>query len=153
MVLKNVEDMATKDMTLTVQSGAVACNLTTDAIDMASLKTEFPGVKTEKITFDVTIKNSSVKLSGTTLVVEPVEFTIMANYDGKSVQADTFSTYVDRTIEVSTEQAKKITTAIVTEPDGSQRHVPTGSMEKNGKYYAVIKSMTNSTYTVISIDV
>jgi hypothetical protein len=35
------------------------------------------------------------------------------------------------------------------DPDGTVRHVPTRFVLKDGKYYAVIKSVTNSSYSVI----
>lgn len=41
----------------------------------------------------------------------------------------------------------KITTAIVIEKDGSIRHIPTYVTKIDGKYYANINSLTNSTYT------
>jgi hypothetical protein len=78
-----------------------------------------------------------------------VEFTITATYNGKTVSVDTFSCFIDRTIEITADQAKQITTAVVVQPDGSLRHVPTKVTIVGGKYYAVINSLTNSTYTVV----
>jgi len=148
-VVKNVEKMAAKGMTLTVQSGSVAYNLTTGAIDTAALAASFPGADMSKVPFDVTIKNSSVTFEGATLILSPVEFTVTATYGGTTVSVDTFSAFVDRTVEITAEQAAKITTAVVVNTDGSTRHVPTNVIEKDGKYYAVINSRTNSTYALI----
>ncbi|MEG1879233.1 MAG: S-layer homology domain-containing protein, partial [Pseudoflavonifractor sp.] len=50
-------------------------------------------------------------------------------------------------------QSEKITTAVVVEPDGKLRHVPTYVYEKGGKYYAVVKSMTNSVYALIQNEI
>jgi len=149
LVVKNVEDMAAKGMTLTVQTGSVAYNLTTGAIDTAALAASFPGADMSKVPFDVTIKNSSVTFEGATLILSPVEFTVTATYGGTTVSVDTFSAFVDRTVEITAEQAAKITTAVVVNTDGSTRHVPTNVIEKDGKYYAVINSRTNSTYALI----
>ncbi|MPM09263.1 hypothetical protein SDC9_55579 [bioreactor metagenome] len=41
------------------------------------------------------------------------------------------------------------TTAVVIEADGTQRHVPTEVYSENGKWYARINAMTNSTYALI----
>ena len=153
LVVKNIEDMAAKTMTLTVQSGGVAYNLNTSAIDTAALTAAFPGADMSKVPFDVTITNSSVSIEGETLVLSPVAFTVTATYGGKTVDVDTFSTYIDRVIEVTAEQAAKITTAVVVNADGSTRHVPTNVIEKDGKYYAVINSRTNSTYALIQNEV
>lgn len=149
LVVKNIEDMAQKGMTLTVQTGGVAYNLNAAAIDTVALATAFPGVDMSTVPFDVTISNSSVGVTGETLVLSPVVFTVAATHNGKTVSVDTFSAYMDRVIEVTKEQAAKITTAVVVNADGSVRHVPTSVIEKGGKYYAVINSRTNSTYALI----
>jgi len=149
LAVKNIQDMAARRMTLTVQTGSVAYNLNTSAIDTAALASAFPGADMSKVPFDVTITNSSVRIEGKTPVLSPVAFTVTATYNGKTVSVDTFSAYVDRVIEVTAEQAAKITTAVVVNADGSTRHVPTNVIEKNGKYYAVINSRTNSTYALI----
>ncbi|SBW00370.1 Putative surface layer protein (modular protein) [uncultured Eubacteriales bacterium] len=153
LVVKNIEDMAAKSMTLTVQTGNVAYNLNTSAIDTAALVAAFPGADMSTVPFDVTITNSFVTIEGETLVLPPVAFTVTATYGGKAVDVDTFSAYIDRIIEVTKEQAAKITTAVVVSADGSVRHVPTNVIEKDGKYYAVVSSRTNSTYALIQNEV
>lgn len=153
LVVKNIEDMAANSMTLTVQTGNVAYNLNTSAIDTAALTAAFPGADMSTVPFNVTIQNSSVRVEGETLVLSPVAFTVTATYNGKAVGVDTFSAYIDRVIVVTKEQAAKITTAVVVNADGSVRHVPTNVIEKDGKYYAVINSRTNSTYALIQNEV
>lgn len=44
---------------------------------------------------------------------------------------------------------ERITTAVVVEPNGRIRHVPTEVITADGKYYAKVNSLTDSTYTVI----
>lgn len=149
LVVKNVEDMAKKDMTLTVQTGKVSYNLNTSAIDTTKITTSLGTTDTKDIPFNVKISNSNAVINGTTIVVSPVEFTITATYKGKTAKVDAFNSFVDRTIEITAEQAKKITTGVVVNSDGTIRHVPTKVTMKDGKYYAVINSLTNSTYTVI----
>lgn len=153
LMVQNIEDMAAKGMTLTVKTGSVSYNLNTSAIDTAALAAAFPGADMSKVPFDVTITNSSVSVEGETLVLSPMAFTVMATYGGKTVDVDTFSAYIDRVIEVTAEQATKITTAVVVNADGSVRHVPTNVIEKDGKYYAVVSSRTNSTYALIQNEV
>ena len=149
LVVKNVEDMAQKDMTLTVRTGGVAYNLNTSAIDTAAITAALGTTDSGNIPFNVTIAGSNVAVNGATLVVSPVEFTITCTYNGKTVAVDTFSSFVSRTVEITAEQATKITTAVVVEMDGSLRHVPTKVTVIGGKYYAVINSLTNSTYSVV----
>lgn len=73
----------------------------------------------------------------------------LATHNGKSATVDNFSRFVERIIEITQEQAQKITTAVMIGADGSMRHVPTGVFQKDGKYYATINSLTNSIYVLI----
>ena len=83
-------------------------------------------------------------------MVAPVAFTITATYNGKNVEVDRFESYVQRVIEIpSGVDPKTITTAVVMEANGAQRHVPTEVYSESGKWYAKINSMTNSTYALI----
>lgn len=85
-----------------------------------------------------------------TLQVPPVQFTITAVYGGKTVEVERFSQYVQRVIEIPAgTDASRITTAVVKEPDGTERQVPTCVFMKDGKWYAKINSLTNSTYALI----
>ncbi|MPM33398.1 hypothetical protein SDC9_79973 [bioreactor metagenome] len=149
LVVKNVEDMAKKDMILTVQTGNVSYNLNTSAIDTSKITAALGTTDTNGIPFNVSIANSTAVVNGATVVVSPVEFKITAEYNGITISVDTFSCFVNRIIEITAEQASKITTAVVVQPDGSIRHVPTKVTVVNGKYYAVINSLTNSTYTAV----
>lgn len=153
LVVKSLQDMAAKAMTLTVQTGNVAYNLDAAAIDTAAISAAFPGADMSKVPFNVTIQNSSASVEGETLVLAAVTFTVTATYNGQTVSVDIFSAYIDRVIEVTAEQAAKITTAVVVNADGSTRHVPTNVITKDGKYYAIINSRTNSTYALIQNEV
>ena len=154
LVVKNVQDMAQKDMILTVKTGGVSYNLKTAAIDTANITSALGTTHTEDIPFNVTISSSTAAavgttISGATIMVSPVEFTVTAVYNGKTVTVDTFASFVDRTVEITAEQAARITTAVVIRPDGTTYHVPTKVTMVDGKYYAVINSLTNSTYTLV----
>jgi hypothetical protein len=82
--------------------------------------------------------------------VPPVDFTVTATFNGKTVDVDKFNTYVERTIPLPDGiNPSKITTAVVLEADGSTRHVPTYVTVIGGNYYAVVNSLTNSTYSLI----
>lgn len=80
----------------------------------------------------------------------PVDFSIKCTYGDKTIDVSNFNAYVERTIEIPNGvDPGKITTGIVIDPDGTVRHVPTKITTINGKYYAKINSLTNSTYSVI----
>ncbi|MFD2614960.1 S-layer homology domain-containing protein [Paenibacillus gansuensis] len=85
-----------------------------------------------------------------TLVVPALEFTVSATYGEKTVEVRSFNAYVERTIAIPDGvDPKRITTGVVVDPDGMVRHVPTKIILIDGKYYAKINSLTNSTYTVV----
>ncbi|MFF2018439.1 S-layer homology domain-containing protein, partial [Paenibacillus sp. NPDC058177] len=95
------------------------------------------------------VEDAAVK--GTfTLVAPPLDFTIKAIYGNTSVEVSKFNAYVERTIAIPAGiDPSKITTGVVVGPDGSVRHVPTKIVKIDGKYYAQINSLTNSTYSVV----
>ncbi|MDG0810542.1 S-layer homology domain-containing protein [Cohnella rhizosphaerae] len=85
------------------------------------------------------------------LVVPPVSFTVRAIYGTESVEIDRFNAYIERTIAIPDGvDASKITTGVIIDADGTARHVPTQVVVIDGRYYAKINSLTNSTYAVVS---
>ncbi|MFB9325551.1 S-layer homology domain-containing protein, partial [Paenibacillus aurantiacus] len=84
------------------------------------------------------------------LVAPPVNFNVIGTYGDKTISIEKFNIYVERSIAIPNGvDPNKITTGVVVEPDGTVRHVPTKITKIDGKYYAVINSLTNSTYTVV----
>ena len=87
-----------------------------------------------------------------TLIVQPVEFTITCSFGEKSVEVDQFKGYVERLIPIPAGvDPKEVTTAVVLHKDGSIGHVPTVMVQIEGKYYAKIRSLTNSMYTLVAM--
>ena len=99
--------------------------------------------------------NQTAKDNGSEIIFPPVSFEVVANTTRKDgskeeVTISKFSNYVERVMEIPAGvDQSKITTGIVFNQDGSYSHVPTQVFEKGGKWYARIKSLTNSTYSVI----
>lgn len=86
-----------------------------------------------------------------TLVAPPVDFTISVVHGDMIMSVLSYTGYVERTIAIPDGvDPSTITTAIVVEPDGTVRHVPTKVVTIDGKHYAVISSLTNSAYAVVS---
>lgn len=151
LVVSSVEKMAAKNMTLEVKSGNTTYALPAAAIDAKGVVAQLGATDASQVPFTVTITNEKdVKVEGSTLVVPAVSFTVSASYDGKTVTVDRFDTMVPRTIEITKDQAAKVTTAVVVEKDGTVRHVPTNVYQEGGKWYAKFSSMTNSTYALIT---
>ena len=152
LVVKDVETMAGKQMSLDVISGSVSYNIPATAIDTASILSSLGATDPASVPLTVKItphKDTSVSVKNGTIVVDPVSFEITATYGGKTVSVTGFEKYVSRTVEVTSDQAARITTAVVKQSDGTERHVPTNVYSQNGKYYAKINSLTNSTYVLI----
>ncbi len=88
--------------------------------------------------------------NGSTMVVQPVDFEIYATYGTQTVQANTFNSYVGRMIALPDGvDPNSITTGVVLTASGELYHVPTVVVQEGGKAYALINSLTNSSYTVI----
>lgn len=158
LVVQNVDDMAERALTLTVQVGDVRYDIPTTAIDTAAIMSILGATNTANVPLNITITNLSTtpsfvqnaaNSSGFELVLPPIQFNITATYDGKTVMISKFSEFVSRTVEITAVQAQKITTAVVVNPDGTVRQVPTRVYQSGGKWYAEINSLTNSTYALI----
>ncbi len=96
------------------------------------------------------IIENSAKAGEFTIVAPSVEFNVQCTFEGKTVSVSSFNAYVERTIAIPAGvDPNKITTGVVVDPDGTARHVPTKVVQIDGKYYAKINSLTNSTYSVV----
>ncbi|WP_168120396.1 S-layer homology domain-containing protein [Paenibacillus sp. HB172176] len=137
-------------------------SLPSSQINLEGLAAQFDGTtKGVNLTVYVDIAKSDDKLvelakqtgekEGFTLVVPPVEFTITVSDGSRTITVDRFSAYVEREIPLPNNvDPSQITTAVVLNPDGTTRTVPTKFISKDGQYYAVINSMTNSAYMLIA---
>lgn len=84
------------------------------------------------------------------VIVPPIDFTVKYTYGDKTYEVTAFNAYVERMIAIpSNVDPDIITTAVVVDKDGTVRHVPTKIVSIDGKNYAKISSLTNSTYTLI----
>jgi hypothetical protein len=98
----------------------------------------------------VRIVEDAANREGFSLVVPPLDFKVTAVYGDQTEEVARFSAYVERTIAIPEGiDPQRITTGVVIEPDGTTRHVPTKVVQIDGKYYAKINSLTNSTYSVV----
>jgi hypothetical protein len=98
----------------------------------------------------VQVVENAAEAGNFAIMVPAVEFKVECSYGDQSVEISNFNAYVERSIAIPEgTDPGKITTAIVVRPDGSTYHVPTKIIVIDGKYYAQINSLTNSTYTLI----
>jgi hypothetical protein len=103
-----------------------------------------PTLETMKI-----VENAAVK-GEFTIMAPPLNFAVKAMYRDTRLDVSMFNTYVERTIALTDGvNPDKMTTGVVIEPDGTVRHAPTKIVHLDGKYYAKVKSLTNSTYLIV----
>ncbi len=156
-----VAAMADREASLVIRAGSSTYTLPAVELDIEAIATQFgENVPLSAITVSVgisqpsdemaTVIRSAARDGGFTLVIPGVEFTVTCRYGGRTVEVGSFKAFVERTVAIPDGvDPSKITTGIVVEPDGTVRHVPTRITRIDGKYYAVIHSLTNSVYAVV----
>lgn len=157
-----VQAMESKDATLDIQSpiGGYKLPASEVKLDLLAMLLGAQGQESE-VSVQVDIAKSdeakvglmwdAASRSGFTVVVPPVDFTVTASVGDRSVTVDTFSSFVEREIPIPEGiDAGMITSAVVLNEDGTTRSVPMKIVTRDGVSYAVINSLTNSTYTLVS---
>ena len=99
---------------------------------------------------ETAVLHSAAASEGLGILGAPVAFSVSASYNGKTVEVASFKQYVQRSLEVTPEIAKNVSTALVFEEDNTFRPVPTAVYLEDGKYYVIVASRTNSTYVLVS---
>ena len=164
LMLKNVEDMASRDIALAIETGGIVYHIPSSAMDTSLIMERFGAHDSSLVPvhFAVTpvagedirrAAEAAAANSGCSIILPPVQFSVTADYEGEVMEITRFNAYVSRVLEITEEQSQRITTAVVIEPDGTVRHVPTRVYQHNGKWYAEINSLTNSTYALVHSDV
>ena len=156
-----VKNMESKDAVLEIKTGQVTYTLPASQINIDAVSGQFgKQVELKDITVSVKISEpaaDTVKIVEDTadknnyqIIVKPIEFEITCSSGSKTVEVSRFSAYVERMIAIPEGvDPSKITTGVILNSDGTFSHVPTVITMIDGKYYAKINSLTNSTYSVI----
>lgn len=117
-------------------------------VQLSDITVEIEIAKAGKDTVKV-VEDSALK-GNFTLIAPPLDYNITCDYNNKTVNVSLFNAYVTRTIAMPDGvDPAKITTGVVVESDGTVRHEPTQITVIDGKYYAKINSLTNSTYALV----
>ncbi|NLB53919.1 MAG: hypothetical protein GX808_13420, partial [Syntrophomonadaceae bacterium] len=156
-----VKNMESKDAVLEIKTSRATYTLPVSQINIdavsgqfgkqvelkditVSIKISEPAADTVKIVEDTANKNNYQ------IIVKPIEFEITCSSGSKTMEVSRFNAYVERMIAIPEGvDPSKITTGVILNSDGTFSHVPTAIIMIDGKYYAKINSLTNSTYSVI----
>jgi hypothetical protein len=146
---------------MVIETKTASYSMPANCIDLDSIMQQFGnGADPADITINVSISeptDETVKIvedaasdGGFSIIVPGVDFTVTCSYNGRTASVTSFNSYVQRTVAIPDGvDPAKITTGVVVDPDGTVRHIPTKVIIIDGKYYAAINSLTNSTYTLI----
>ncbi|MGG1550853.1 S-layer homology domain-containing protein [Paenibacillus ferrarius] len=158
---KLVKAMEGKEASVQIQTDRATYTLPAAQIRIDNISQDMgKDVALEDIKIRVTIAESSsdrkeqianaAKSSNVDTLISPVDFEVEATHGDKTVAVHQFNDYVERSIALPDDiDPAKITTGTVLTGDGGLFHVPTNVHKQDGRYYADIKSLTNSTYAVI----
>ena len=157
----SLNELGLKEASIQIQTRQVTYTLLVAQIDIVGVSELLGGqVALEDIQFNISIANaheSTMSIVEDTadknnyqVVVKPVDFEITCTSGIKTIEVTKFNGYVERSVTIPDGvDIGKITTGVVLNSDGSFSHVPTTIVMNDGKYYARINSLTNSTYSVI----
>ena len=156
-----VKNMENKEAVLEVNTGNISYILPAQQINIDRISQQLgQNIQLQDIQVQIEISkadNTMVQVvenvtqrNSYSIVIPPVDFKITCTWNNQTVDVTNFNNFVERTVAVPEGvDPSRITTGIVVEPDGTVRHVPTQIIMIEGKYYAKINSLTNSTYSVI----
>ncbi|MFJ7669435.1 S-layer homology domain-containing protein [Lysinibacillus sp. NPDC097195] len=156
-----VKNMENKQASIVVQTPTTSYTLPAQEINIDAISQqlgETVALKDIKIHIEIAnvteheanLVDAAAKQLNSTLVAKPVDFKVTYTFGNMKGDISKFNAYVERTIALPDgADVNKITTGIVVRPDGTTYHVPTKVVQKEGKYFAVINSLTNSLYTVV----
>ncbi|REE67346.1 S-layer family protein, partial [Paenibacillus taihuensis] len=146
---------------LQIKSRVGSYTIPAEQIDLGTIETQLGGVKEpENVVLQVEIANSTSEMQRTAeqaaksnqfqLVLPLVNFAVRGTVNDISVELSNFTSYVERSIILPEGfDLNHITTGVVIESDGSVRHVPTKVTLIDGRYHAVINSLSNSNYAIV----
>ena len=156
-----VKNMENKEATLEIKTDRATYTLPAQQINIADVSSKIGAqVALQDIKIRVEISKATdeqvkraeeaAKQFAGEVIVQPVNFEIKASYGDQEVQVSKFNLFVEREISIPDGvDPSKITTGVLVKDDGTIVHVPTQIVLRDGKYFAKINSLTNSTYTVI----
>jgi hypothetical protein len=101
----------------------------------------------------VSIVQKAASEANLSIIAPNVDFEVSVHVGDTTTKVDRFSQFVERSITIPEGvDPSQITTGLVLNEDGTLTHVPTRVVQQDGKFVAIINSLTNSTYSVVYND-
>ncbi|MDF2985485.1 MAG: putative S-layer protein [Eubacterium sp.] len=155
-----IKFLGEKEITLEVETGIGSYILPASKIIPENMKKQLENTNLKEVMVSIKIAKAEEKYANTLkknqankkfqIVTQPVEFSIVCSIGGKDLEVKSFDSIVKKLLPVSENvDGRKVTTAVVIEPNGAIRHVPTKVVIREGKYFAEVSSLTNSVYSLV----
>ncbi|MCI2056632.1 MAG: S-layer homology domain-containing protein [Oscillibacter sp.] len=143
LIVQNVEQMAQKDMIITIKTPDAAISIPTNAMPLPTMSAE--AAATTPVT--VTVSKSEVSVPGQ--IGSAISYTLTVGEGDSATEITRFTGPVTHSVSLSAAQTQQVATAVLVGEDGQIiRSVPTNVQTGSGK--VVYTSFTNSTYALIS---
>lgn len=143
LIVQNVEQMAQKDMVLTIKTPDAVISIPTNAMPLPTMSAE--AAATTPVT--VTVSKSEVSVPGQ--IGSAISYTLTVGEGDSATEITRFTGPVTHSVSLSAAQTQQVATAVLVGEDGQIiRSVPTNVQTGSGK--VVYTSFTNSTYALIS---
>ncbi|MHA7967585.1 S-layer homology domain-containing protein [Paenibacillus sp. CAU 1782] len=155
-----LKQLAEREVSLALESGLGSYRLNLSAIDLAALTAQFPNSAPENLTVTLnvgladqafTTHAEALRKNGIEPVGSPVSFNVTATAGGKTVYVDKLKSFTVKELPLPLgKDDRNVSTVVVLEADGTVRHVPTSFDVREGRFYAVASSITNSVYLAVN---
>jgi len=98
----------------------------------------------------VRLLQEAARAGGFVIAAPPVDFSVSILHGGQTFDIARFGRFVKREMPLPPDaNPNDVTTAVLMDQDGNVRHVPTYVEMRDGFNFAVINSLTNSTYALV----
>ncbi|WP_182302646.1 S-layer homology domain-containing protein [Cohnella cholangitidis] len=158
-----VKSMATKQAVITLKTDKAKYVLPVRQLNLEALASRFGdsvALQDIKLKLEINARgaqntansiNDAVSKGMFTLLVPPIEFNIQAIYGETTVEVSKFNTFLEHWIAIPDNvNPDSVTAAVVVEPDGVFRSVPTQVIKIENRHYAKISSLTNGAFALVS---
>lgn len=147
-----------KDFVIEVKSPQGSYKLSSESFDFEEQLGD--GVELKDVTLYVEINKleldakkdleDKLKINKVQIIGTPLSFELKIKYRDNEIEIKKFKVYVEREMPIPENiDLNRITTAISVDDDGNVIHIPTKVVSRNGKYFAVINSISNSVYSLV----